>query len=956
MKARTFLNIGFSALLMTMSGSLGVVHATEYKVTSAMLQLWEKQYESLDAQIAGFKDGTDERIDPAKMADPEALIFESDNSPIDVILRRTRVLIQDIEKMEGSPDLSELSAELSELEISASSVGETNEDKMNFYNKVALVRRKAAFSNPLFSFDSLLVFETAFGMKGRIQTTVFGFRNQNALPAMEWGNEVEEFRNFDYDTPIPCPETGKCKPGRSSGPIILSNLKSGQPTVTTILRDAIVEEGRLKGRKIHRGGSFGPHGDLDFDAERIVFSFSDTGYPAPHIFSANIDGTDLRQLTDGAHMECNPVWLPNDRIVFSSSLLGVSNRCGGDLQHPSVSVTLASIKSDGSDLFPISWHETTEFYPVVDNDGMLVYMRWDYVDRDFNAGHHMWTCYPDGRDPRSYHGNYPLPHWGTMDRDGRMDRLDWANVHTRPIPNTSKVYVSIAARHHEGQIGIPLLIDTRIPDDSKASQVTRLINSCFPNEVGGGESGSCKPRDQYATPWPLSDGYFIISKRVQFNKGRSMLVLLDKFGNEVFIEYTKAWTPIPIMKRTKPPIIPERTWQGERTGLPDHKRATIGVVNVMESDFDWPEGTSIKKLRVLAIVAKPWIAPRGDTPELGLARNLPRHPLGTVPVEEDGSAYFEAPVGTSIMFQALDSLDRAVQGMRSGTYVHPGEQLVCTGCHEDKWKSTPSSGKPLAFQRAPSKLEPGPEGSLPITYARIVRPIIKNSCLPCHHANDTVKNIPLDSENDYAAWAKRGFWFHDGFSGGKGRGEWRQRGLSGYRSEPGNIGFLGSEYGELFTTTHKDRISEKEMKRLITWVDCNTMEYGAHYDLEKQDAGEVVWPVNWFDPDNPTGVEIDRPSPLQGDITELGRRQEIETMQVGRLPIVKRSGGELILHNPSEYSITATIFDLQGRLTSKKVLQAGKTGRTTLGASGSYIVKINGPMIHATRRIGYLGD
>lgn len=39
--------------------------------------------------------------------------------------------------------------------------------------------------------------------------------------------------------------------------------------------------------------------------------------------------------------------------------------------------------------------------------------------------------------------------------------------------------------------------------------------------------------------------------------------------------------------------------------------------------------------------------------------------LGTVPVESDGSAYFEAPVGKSIYFQALDENDMATSGWRS---------------------------------------------------------------------------------------------------------------------------------------------------------------------------------------------------------------------------------------------------------------------------------------------------
>jgi len=39
-----------------------------------------------------------------------------------------------------------------------------------------------------------------------------------------------------------------------------------------------------------------------------------------------------------------------------------------------------------------------------------------------------------------------------------------------------------------------------------------------------------------------------------------------------------------------------------------------------------------------------------------------------VPVEADGSAYFEAPVGKPIYFQALDGQGMAVQSMRSVTW------------------------------------------------------------------------------------------------------------------------------------------------------------------------------------------------------------------------------------------------------------------------------------------------
>jgi len=69
---------------------------------------------------------------------------------------------------------------------------------------------------------------------------------------------------------------------------------------------------------------------------------------------------------------------------------------------------------NGTDKFQISWHETHEYYPAVDNDGKLIYSRWDYIDRGWNAAQGLWECLPDGRNPRAPHGNYPYPHYNRV--------------------------------------------------------------------------------------------------------------------------------------------------------------------------------------------------------------------------------------------------------------------------------------------------------------------------------------------------------------------------------------------------------------------------------------------------------------------------------------------------------------------------------------------------------------
>jgi hypothetical protein len=180
------------------------------------------------------------------------------------------------------------------------------------------------------------------------------------------------------------------------------------------------------------------------------------------------------------------------------------------------------MEPDGSDVIALSFHETHEWNPSVNHDGMLVYTRWDYVDRDTDIAHHQWICYPDGRDPRAYHGNYP--------RERRRDR-PWMEMQIRAIPGSHR-YVAVAAAHHGQEFGSLVLIDTRIEDDGAMSQLTRLTP-----EVPFPESERRAPDIPsamvYGTPWPLSeDDYLVVYDPDAKNRG---IYWMDRDGNRELI-------------------------------------------------------------------------------------------------------------------------------------------------------------------------------------------------------------------------------------------------------------------------------------------------------------------------------------------------------------------------------------------------------------------------------------
>ncbi len=635
-----------------------------------------------------------------------------------------------------------------------------------------------------------------------------------------------------------CDQYYGCNAKPGGGLYVLESPFGEQPRLTDLLAGSVVENGRLRGQKLTGGTFLSP--EVSWDGQTILFAYSQaaawdkyqgaeayewTPEYSYHIFRVNADGSGLIQLTDGPTDDFDPCFLPNGRIAFISERRGGYLRCG---RHCPV-YTLFSMQPDGSDMICLSFHETHEWNPSVTNDGMLVYTRWDYVDRDTNVAHHIWTCYPDGRDPRSFHGNYPAR------REGRP----WMEMRIRAIPDSNKFVASTGA-HHGHEFGSLVLIDPRIEDDGGMSQLTRLTpDAPFPEAEGR----PIAPFAAYGTPWPLSEqDYLCVYDAQAKNRG---VYWLDSQGNRELVyrdPRISCVSPIPLRARRRPPIIPAATSQAAEDKHLD-RPATVAVMNVYDADFSWPEGTKIEALRVIQLLPKATPAP--NVPRIGAAQQTnARAVLGTVPVEADGSAYFEAPVGKPIYFQAIDQHGTAVQSMRSATYVHPGEQLTCQGCHERKHDPPAvSQSLPLALRRAPSPIQPDVDGSNPFNYVRLVQPVLDRHCVGCHQEKKALDlsgeaNGPHGWTRSYAALAEKyGFYFHVT------NGSINTGVHGGVRTIPGAFGARAAGLAQYLDESHYGvQLDPEDRHRIDLWLDCNSEFYGAYEGPELQACGQLVKP------------------------------------------------------------------------------------------------------------------
>ena len=789
---------------------------------------------------------------------PESMILDSDRDPLDLVLRRTKALLADLRRMPNAPDLAARERELAALTREGAAISVTDASaRRALFDRALILRRTIAFANPLLDFSRLVFIKRNRALFNHTCDQYYGI---NANPGGGLYILEEPFG------PNPSVHDLLSSATVAKGRLLGQHLSGGPARAWKIKYDG---EGKLTGEQT-RGGSFlSP--ELSYDGKTLLFAYVEcTGdrnhieHLDPtrghwdagrcyHLFKVNIDGSGLEQLTDGTFNDFDPCFMPSGRIAFTSERRGGYLRCGRTCP----TYTLFDMAPDGSDIRCLSYHETNEWQPSVTNDGMIVWTRWDYIDRHGSIAHMPWITTPDGRDPRPIHGNYSY----------RYERPDM-ELDLRAIPG-SRRFVATAAPHHGQSYGSLVLVDPRVEDDGKMAPVRRITPDVdFPESQKGAQA--------YGEAWPLNEDYFLCSYDPTLQvkalepKVRYGLYLVDAFGNRELIYHDPAigsHSPIPLRPRPAPPVIAEAS---TRVAEGQPAEATVGVVNVYNSLTPFPHGTKIKALRVYQIFPLS-MACSNVTRQTGIqilqginSVNNARAALGTVPVEEDGSAYFTAPARAELYFQVLDENGLAVQSMRSGTYFQPGEKQVCQGCHEPRRRTPPAlTQPPLAMRRAPSRLVPEVDGANPFSYPRLVQPVLDRNCLGCHQQHPDkaprLDTAPVGYEvpRDLAVKFKNGWMnfsttFTTSYISLAPRFGFTSYGGAGYDdpqwyvTTPGRFGARASRLYALLAKGHHDvKLSAEDFHRLTLWLDSCSLFYGC-YEKEGGEAqlrGEIVRPT-----------------------------------------------------------------------------------------------------------------
>ena len=237
--------------------------------------------------------------------------------------------------------------------------------------------------------------------------------------------------------------------------------------------------------------------------------------------------------------------------------------------------------------------------------------------------------------------------------------------------------------------------------------------------------------------------------------------------------------------------------------------------------------------------------------------------LGTVPIEDDGSVNFKLPPGQAVFFEMLDEKGQAIHVMRSFTYVMPGENRGCFGCHESNMNTRGNmqmGGGQMgsALRKPPVDLTPTPWGTESISYARFVQPVLDKNCAKCHKnpESEAYKKLNMTCRPSSKGWWANVYsrpgdqspfcepyltlvsgdcpWGRDKVKNEKGvpvnlAGVFVVEGYD--QNDPANLKTLPPYSAWSPTSTlihhatsgehHGVKVSEEDAQRLIAWVDCN---------------------------------------------------------------------------------------------------------------------------------------
>ncbi len=387
--------------------------------------------------------------------------------------------------------------------------------------------------------------------------------------------------------------------------------------------------------------------DVSFDAARFLFIGKRSPDDDSGVWEFNLADGAVRRILDT---------LPCRRAVYLSKLyaleldrpedrIAVLGRPAGDNVD-----AIFTLRPDGSDVRRITFspHGVADLYALT--DGRVLF---SMPSAGFQL---LYTIHMDGADLFPFAGLYDPPAYRGMPREA---------------PDGNVVFVESV------DVGSAMRTTTLASVDRGRSLRTRRALSEF-------------PAGAVASPYPLPDGRVLAAYRPRDGRTFGVYVLDSPNGRgltPVFDDADRNELGVVAIAPRPPPA-------GRSSGL--DRRSRTGQVYCLNAYLSDPrDGPVVPPGRIdrVRIV--------GDNLGAGSRTTTPPFRMEAT-VESDGSFFVEVPAEMPLRIETLDAEGQVLRAMSNWTWVMPGEERGCIGCHEDRELSPPNRHV-LALRKPPQR-------------------------------------------------------------------------------------------------------------------------------------------------------------------------------------------------------------------------------------------------------------
>lgn len=440
-----------------------------------------------------------------------------------------------------------------------------------------------------------------------------------------------------------------------------------------------------------------------------------------------------------------PAFLPDGRIIFASTRQRLSRAILLDEGKPQYTAlderrdeptfNIHIMEADGSSIEQISFNLSHDFYPLVQQNGKVIYSRWDAMGGDH--GINLYQMNPDGTDNEIVYGW----HSHLLEIDQQQISVDY--VKPTQLPN-GEMLMMLPAEDDRAYQKQPILINvTDFTDQNQtvanantsgtAVSNLKLADFQFSFDTLLSPSGRLAnlyplPDDsqRYLISWDLCRVVFeeqilscgqlteqqLTAEDLQQAPAQYQLWLLDDaVGTQQLIAEADEGSVITEAVVMQPSDHPKAFIAAKQPGveldatLAEQQAGMLHIRSVY--DFDGIDATqSTANPLGITTLSDPTLVAAADLPArfLRIVRGVPMPPdevrqlngtdfgrsqnqlmreiVGYTPIQPDGSVKVKIPANLPIAISVVDADGQRIGGRhRQWISVKPGETLECIGCH-----------------------------------------------------------------------------------------------------------------------------------------------------------------------------------------------------------------------------------------------------------------------------------